>query len=122
MQEEKAKNDAERVAMAESQVKVANAELEKAKAQSDNVQLKAEVDQTKNLLTLQKQQSDNTIQSLKQQLDEVKTALDVQARAADREQKERSDIRRTAIELTRIEKDSQKEENKNLEANKESAA
>jgi hypothetical protein len=36
--------------------------------------------------------------------------------------KEDDSIRRTAVELTRIEKDSEKDENKNFKENKEAAA
>jgi hypothetical protein len=120
--EAKQKADAMDKAMTEAQVKIAEAEMISAKVQGANVQLKNDVDQGKNMLTLQKQQADNTISSLKQQLDEVKTALDVRGKDQDRAQKERDSIRRTALELTRIEKDSEKEENENLEENKEAAA
>ncbi len=120
--EEQEKNDAERTAIAESQVKIANAEMLKAAAQAENVRLKDQVEQTKNLLTHQKQMSDSTIQSLKQQLAELEALMGQSDRTKDRSQKELDSIRRTALELTRIEKDSQREENENFEKNKEAAA
>ena len=120
--EAKAKADKIDQVMAESQQKVADAEMLKSQAQAKNVMLGNEVETGKNMLTLQKQQADNQISALRQQLDEVKTALDVQNKDADRKLKEDDSIRRTAVELTRIEKDSQKEENKNFAKNKEDAA
>lgn len=119
--EEKEKNDAERTAIAESQIKIADAEMAKAEAQGENVKLKNQVDQTKNLLTHQKQMSEATIQSLKQQLDELEALMGQSDKTKDRTQKETDSIRRTALELTRIEKDSEKEENKNFEQNKVAA-
>ena len=113
--EEKAKNDEIERIMVESQNKIAEAEQAKVVVQQQNAQLKSQVDHIKNM-------SEAEIQSLKQQLEEVKAAL-AQANAdADREQRERSDIRRVALELTRIEKDSEKDENENFQGNKEDAA
>jgi hypothetical protein len=120
--EEKQKNDRAEQIMVKAQKDIADAEVTKAAAQAENVRLKNQVEQTKNLLAHQKQMSESQIQSLKQQLDQLKTALEASDSKKDREQNERFDIRRTALELTRIEKDSEKEENENLEANKESAA
>ena len=120
--EEQKKNDAERMAIASANLKVAEAETVKAKAQADNVQLRSQVEQTKNLLTHQKQMSESTIQSLKQQLAELEALMGQSDKTKDRALKDQDSIRRTAIELTRIEKDSQKEENKNFEKNKEAAA
>jgi hypothetical protein len=120
--EAKDKADKIEIAIAQAQVKIADAEMAKAQAQGENVKLKNQVEQGKNLLTLQDQQSDNVISSLKQQLEEVKTALDVRGKDQDRALKERDSIRRTALELTRIEKDSEKDENENFEKNKEAAA
>jgi hypothetical protein len=122
IKEEKEKTDEAESAMVEAQTKVANAEMLKSEAQAANVKLKSDVDQGKNILQLQKQQSDNVISSLKQQLEEIRTAIDVSEQGKDRNQKERDSIRRTALELTRIEKDSEKEENKNFQGNKEDAA
>lgn len=120
--EAKDKADKIEIAMAEAQVKIADAEMAKAQAQGENVKLKNQVEQGKNILTLKEQQSDNVISSLKQQLEEVKTALSVRSDDADRQLKESDSIRRTALELTRIEKDSEKEENENFKKNKEAAA
>jgi len=120
--EEQEKNDAERMSIATANLKVAEAEIVKAKAQADNVQLKAQIDQTKNLLTHQKQMSDATIQSLKQQLAELEALMGQSDKTKDRKQKEDDSIRRTALELTRIEKDSEKEENANFQKNKKDAA
>jgi hypothetical protein len=64
--------------------------------------------------------SEREIQFLTQQLKETQTLLDNLNKSEDRQQKERFDTRRTALELTRIEKDSEKEENKNFAQNKES--
>ncbi len=120
--EEQQKNDAERMAIATANLKVAEAETVKAKAQADNVQLKSQVEQTKNLLTHNKNMSDATIQSLKQQLAELEALMSRSDKTKDRAQKEADSVRRTALELTRIEKDSEKEENANFEKNKASAA
>lgn len=121
-EEAKQKQDMMDKVMTEAQGKIADAEVQKAKVAGENVILKNEVDQGKNMLTHQKQTSDMTISSLKQQLDELKTAVDISEKGKDRELQERSDIRRTALELTRIEKDSEQAENENFEDNKESAA
>ncbi len=120
--EEKEKNDGERLAMVKAQLEVAEAETVKAKAQADNVQLKAQVEQTKSLLVHNKQMSEATIESLKQQLAELEALMGQSDKTKDRAQKEADSVRRTALELTRIEKDSEKEQNQNFEKNKASAA
>jgi hypothetical protein len=113
--EAKAKNDEIERIMTEAQAKVAQAETVKAKAQEENVQLRAEVDFTKN-------QADAEIKFLKQQLDETKALIDTMSDDEDRKLRKYEIDQRTALELTRIEKDSKKEENKNFEGNKESTA
>jgi len=65
----------EKQMLAETQEKIANAELAKAQAQQQNVQLKNQVDTTKNQLTLQKQVTDAEIAILKQQLEEAEAVL-----------------------------------------------
>ena len=62
----------EKKVMAESTAKIAEAEAQKAKATTMNVQLKSQIDFQKNQLALQKQQSDNEVSALKQQLEEAK--------------------------------------------------
>jgi hypothetical protein len=120
--EEKARADeAERV-MVEAQAKIAEAETMKAKAEQVSIGLENQVDQAKNALTHQKQMSESQIQHLKQQLEEAKTLIASAEKTEDRKLKKYESDQRTALELTRIEKDSQKEENKNFEQNKESAA
>lgn len=121
-EEEKKKADQIEQIMVKAQKDVADAEVTKASAQQQNVQLKNQVEQVKNLITHQKQMSDSQIAALKQQLEQLQTALDVSDKSKDRDQKERDSVRRAAIELTRIEKDSQKDENKNVQQNKESVA
>jgi hypothetical protein len=121
-EEQKAKDDKIEQVMVEAQVKVADAEVAKAAAQQKSVDLKGQVEQTKNLLTHQEQMSEAKEAAMQQQLDQLQTALKQANEDADRAQRERFDIRRTALELTRVEKDSEKDENKNMEQNKASAA
>jgi len=108
--------------MLETQVKIAEAENTKAQAQAANVQLKAEVDQGKNQLTAQKQGYEVEIQILEQRLAEAEAIAKKSGDAADRGLRKYEIDQRTALELTRIEKDSEKEENENFEQNKEDAA
>ena len=121
-EEEKQKADQERIVMLETQVKIAEAENTKAQAQAANVQLKAEVDQGKNQLTAQKQGYEVQIQMLEQQLAEAESIAQESGDAADRGLRKYEIDQRTALELTRIEKDSEKEENENFEQNKEDTA
>lgn len=119
--EAKQKADQIEQVMVKAQADVAQAEVMQAKIQGKNVELKNQVDQTKNLLAHNKQMSDSEISSLKQELDQVKTALGIADKTADRALKKYQGDQSTALELTRIEKDSEKEENKNYEGNKKSA-
>jgi hypothetical protein len=114
-QEEKQKADKTEQIMLDAQAKIAQAETVKAKAQDENGKLKAEIDHIKN-------QSQAEIDFLKQQLDETKLLLEKVSEDADRELKRYEINQRTAVELTRIEKDSKKSENENFKGNKEATA
>lgn len=114
-QEAKEKADKIEQIMTEAQAKIAEAEMQKAKAQDENGKLKVQVDAIKN-------QSSNEIDSLKQQLDQIKLLLEKAGGDEDRALKKYEIDQRTAVELTRIEKDSQKSENENFKSNKETTA
>lgn len=113
--EEKAKNDQTEQIMIEAQSKVAEAETVKAKAQQENGRLK-------NVIEQQNNESEMQISFLKQQLDETKALLEKVSDDQDRQLKKYEIDQRTAVELTRIEKDSEKSENENFQKNKEDAA
>ena len=70
-QKEKEQVDQRENAVAEAHAKVAEAELAKAQAAQQSVQLKAQIDQAKNQLTMQEQESDLVIETLKQRLAEA---------------------------------------------------
>jgi hypothetical protein len=118
--EDKQRADKIEEVMVTAQADVAKAETSKAETERLNAGLKNQIEQGKNALTHNKQMSEKEIQFLSQQLKEAQILLDNLNKDADRTQKERFDLRRTALELTRVEKDSEKEENKNFQANKES--
>lgn len=113
--EQKAKDDQVEKIMVEAQAKIAEAETIKAKAQEENVKLRAIVDNTKN-------ESKTQIDFLSQQLDETKTLLENVGKDEDRKLKKYEIDQRTAVELTRIEKGSKKDENDNFNQNKEDVA
>ena len=115
MQEEKQKADQIEQIMVEAQTKVAEAEAVKAKAQQENGHLKNLIEQNKN-------QSEMQIQFLEQQLEEAKAMLSQANEDADRALKKYEIDQKTALELTRIEKDSKKDENENFKQNKADAA
>ena len=119
---EKEKADTIEQIMVKAQADVAQAEVTKAQAQQQNVMLKNDVEQGKNALTHQKQQFEARIDALEARLQLSKDASDAANKTADRNQRKREADQRTALELTRIEKDSEKEENENFEGNRESAA
>jgi hypothetical protein len=114
-QEAKQKADQSEQIMLEAQAKIAEAEKIKSEAQMENGRLKVLVDTTKN-------QAQTQIDFLSQQLEETKAMLENVNKNADRAQKERDSVRKTALELTRIEKDSEKDQNDNFKKNKEDAA
>ena len=120
--EAKAKADNTDAIMLKAQADVAKAETIKAEAQQANVMLKAEVDSAKNNLTNQKQQSDSQIDYLKQQLEQTNLALKTINEDKDRILKREQGDQQVALELTRIEKDSEKDENENYEGNKETTS
>ena len=68
---EKEQVDKRENALAEAQAKIAEAELGKAQAAQQSVQYKSQVEQAKNQLTMQEQESDLVIETLKQRLAEA---------------------------------------------------
>jgi len=74
--EDKQKMEQMQQAVAKSQIDLAQAEMMKAKAQSDNVQLKAQIDTSKNELKYMEQKHDAQVATLNQQLDRVKMVTD----------------------------------------------
>lgn len=114
-QEEKEKQDQVEQIMVEAQAKIAQAEQDKVAVQQENNNLKNLVDQVKNDLK-------NQEQTMKAQIEMLEQQLQTANQNADRALKKYEIDQRTALELTRIEKDSKKEENKNFQGNKEDAA
>lgn len=112
--EAKQKADQSEQIMLEAQAKIAEAEKIKSEAQRENGHLKNLIEQQDNQTTMQ-------IDFLKQQLDETKALLEKVSSDEDRELKRYEINQRTAVELTRIEKDSKKDENDNFKKNKEDA-
>jgi hypothetical protein len=120
--EDKQKADKIEQVMVEAQAKIAEAEMLSSQAEAENVKLKAQLDNTKNQLTGLKTQSDSEINFLNQRLAETKELLSNINKDRDRELKLYDTNSRLALELTRIEKDSQQVENKNYKANKETVS
>ena len=120
--EEKEKQDQIEQIMVDAQAKVAEAEMISSKSEAENVQLKAQLDNTKNQLTGMKNQSSAEIAFLNQKLAETKELLANINKDRDRELKLYDTNSRLALELTRIEKDSQKNENANYKGNKETVS
>jgi len=115
--EGKQKEEQMQMAMAKSQMDLAKAEQGKAQAQLMSAQSKSEVDTVKNQLQLQKQISDGEIALLKQQLDEVEAVVNGQSKSAELDLKKYDIDTKAAIELTRIEANSQSQQDKNFNEN-----
>ena len=92
----------QQMAMMESQAKIAEAEVQKAQAQMMNVELKAQIDFTKNQLQLQKQMSDAEIQHLEQQLEQAKALVNSSNQDEELAHKYYAVNERTKVELERI--------------------
>ena len=120
--ENKAKDEQIQMAMAKSQMDLAKAEQGKAEAQMLSAQSKAQADQSKNQLQLQKQMSDGQIDMLKQQLAEAEAIAASMGKTADLDLKKYEIDQKTAVELTKIEANSQTQENENFEENLEDVA
>lgn len=114
------KQDATNAEMTKAQTDIANAALQEAQAKQQAVQLKAQVDQGKNQLTAMKQQYEAQLNSMKQQLEEAKAMADSMGKSAQLDfQYDQMDTN-TALELTRIEAQSNTEQNANYEDNRDS--
>lgn len=110
------------ILMAKSQMELAKAEQGKAQAQMLSAQSKAETDSVKNQLQLQKQTFENQINFLKQQLEEAKTLANNAKDGAELNLRRYEIDQRAALELTKLELESNKEENENYEQNLESVS
>lgn len=111
------KQDQMNAQMADAQNKIADATVQEAKAKQQAVIAKQETDNVKNQLTAMKQSTDTEIAALKQQLDEAKVIADNMGKTAQLDfqyDKMNSDA---AIELTRIEAQSQSDQNDNFTGN-----
>lgn len=120
MQQQQQQQQEQQKEMMALQQKLADAEMGKMQAQQVAVNAKAQSDNDKNALQAFKQKSDVEIDLLEQQLAENKNVTDLFGKDAELGQRKRESDQRTALELTRIEKDSEKEENANYEGNVES--
>lgn len=89
-------------AMMQMQSKLADAEVEKAKANSANVQLKAQSDQQKNQITIMKEQANAEIAMLKQQLSEAEAIANDSNKSEDLDFKYYDANQRASIERERI--------------------
>ena len=87
-----------------------------------SAQSKAQADNAKNQLQMQKQTFEGEINLLKQQLDEAKAISDNMGQTADLDLRKYQIDQSTALELTRIEADKEKEQNQNFQQNKEDVA
>ena len=120
--EAKAKADDAEQKLLTAQVELSKAELMKAEAAQQSVGLKAQIDSMKNQMTQQENMSKNQLSFMQQQLDETKELLANINKDKDRALKREEMNKRTALELTRIEKDSEKAENDNFKENEASTA
>lgn len=118
-QEAKAKEDQMQMAMAKSQIDLAKAEMGKAQAQMAGVMAKAQSEQAKNQLASQKQVYESELRLLELELTEAHKIADNSKMLSDIAYKYEDLNKRMALELTRIEVDSLKEENSNYQGNKE---
>lgn len=117
--EEKAKNDEMMKIQAEATAKMGEAEVIKAQAAAEGVRLKSQIDLMKNQITLMDDKSSAQIDFLQQQLAETQELLKNLSQDKDRALKKYDIDSRNALELTRIEKDSEKDENENYKQNKQ---
>lgn len=104
-------------AMAEAQINLSKAEMSKAQAQMAGVQFKAQNDNMKNKLVQMKQVYDAEVRLLEIELQEAQNTANDAKSLADIAYKYEDLNKRMALELTRIEVDSMKEENNNYSGN-----
>ena len=103
-----------------AQTDIAQAEMIKAQSAAEVARAKAQTDNVKNQLQMQKQVTDAQIASLKQQLEQAKAIADSMGKDAQLDFQYDQMETNAAIELTRIEAEKQSEENANYEANRQS--
>jgi len=119
MSEQGEKQDAMNAQMAAAQDKIAQAALQEANAKQEAIRLKGQVDQGKNQLTLMKQNHDAQLSAMKQELDEARAVAEAMGKDAQLDfQYDQMDTN-TALELTRIEAQSQTDENDNFDQNRD---
>ena len=121
-QENQAKEDKIQQIMVESQMKIAEAEEGKVKVSMANTQLKAQNDQQKNQLQLQKQTNEARLDEMQRVIDRQTALIDMQGQDADRRLKKYEIDQRTAVELTKLEREGESDENENFEENKETVS
>jgi hypothetical protein len=117
--QEKMKNEKIQLETLQVQKDIAQAEIGKAQAQMQNVQIKGELEANKNSIQHQKNNYEAEISSLKTQLEEAKMFVDQSQKTAEMEFKHLELDKRTALELTRIEADMKKDQDKNFNENEE---
>lgn len=120
-QEQQQKQEQLQMALAKSQIDIGKAELDKAQAQMVATQAKAQIDNVKNQLQMMKQTYESELNMLRQQLDEAKALSDSYSKDAQLQFQYDKLHTDAALEITKIEADKQKEQNKNYQQNKESA-
>ena len=119
-QENQNKQDQMNQLAIKAQTDIAQAEMIKAQSAAEVARAKAQTDNVKNQLQMQKQMADVQIASLKQELDRAKAISDSMGKDAQLDFQYDQMETNAAIELTRIEADKQSEENANYEANRQS--
>lgn len=102
MQQQQQKEAEEAQLLAQTQIKIANAEEGKAQAAQQNVQLTAQIKQLQMQLDQGKNESDATIKALQQQLDEAKALADSNHKDKELEFRYYDSDQRAAIEMARI--------------------
>ena len=113
----KMKEEQMQMAMAQAQINLSKAEMSKAQAQMAGVKFKAQNDGMKNKLVQMKQVYDAEVRLLEIELQEAQNTANDAKSLADIAYKYEDLNKRMALELTRIEVDSMKEENNNYSGN-----
>ena len=104
--------------MLENETKFAEAELGKVTVQMENVRLKAQLEDQKQMIQVQKDYATNKIADLSHQLAQIKTLLDSSAKDDQLQLQYDQLASNIALELTRIEASSNSDQNDNYKQNK----
>lgn len=108
----------QQLALLQAEIKYAEAEMQKVQVQREANMMKAQLEDQKHMIQVQKDYAANKIADLKQQLEELKTVMESQQKDEQIQMQYDQMASNIALELTRIEAQSNTEQNDNYQQNK----